>query len=79
MQQYQYSFAYSVCPAPFMEHDGSCFYLSTEEVPWETAKTKCESVYGHLVMIKNAEQQEKVMNFLNGYSKIYTLYYDLLF
>ncbi len=60
--------SHSACQLPFMEQDGSCFYLSTESVTWETAKTGCENVCGHLVMIKTAEQQQKVFDFLSGYS-----------
>ena len=47
-----------------MAQDGTCFYLSTEEVHWETAKRRCEQIVGHLVMIKTAEQQQKVVDFL---------------
>ena len=57
------------CIAPFKAQDGSCFYVSTELVQWETAKTRCEDIGGHLVMIKCAEQQQKVVKFLSGYSK----------
>ena len=63
------SFFHSACIAPFPAHDGSCFYVSTGRVNWETAKTKCENIGGHLVMIKCAEQQQKVVDFLSGYSK----------
>ena len=59
------------CAAPFLEHDGSCFYLSTELVRWEAAKTGCENIGGHLIMIKTAEQQQKVVSFLSCYSKRY--------
>ena len=64
--------------APFMAQDGSCFYVSTESVGWETAKTGCEDIGGHLVIIKCAVQQQKVVNFLSGSSTslyILTLFY----
>ena len=63
--------SHSACVPPFTEQDGSCFYLSTESVIWETAKTRCEIIGGHLVMIKCAEQQQKVVDFLTGNSKSY--------
>ena len=73
----QYVFtSHSACPAPFTEQDGSCFYVSTEYVNWTMAKTGCENICGHLVMIKTDDQQQKVVNFLDGYSK--RLYYDML-
>ncbi len=69
---------HSACPPPFTTQDGSCFYLSTEEVGWEAAKTRCEGIGGHLVMIKTAEQQQKVVTFLSGYSKKLTSLCNIL-
>ena len=68
---HQASLSLSACAAPFLEQDGSCFYLSTELVGWEAAKTGCENIGGHLAMIKTAEQQQRVVNFLSCYSKKY--------
>ena len=55
-----------------MAQDGSCLYLSSELVGWNTAKTRCEDMGGHLVMIKCAEQQQRVENFISGES-LYTV------
>ena len=61
--------SHSGCSAPFTAHDGSCFYVSTEAVGWNDAKTRCEDINGHLVMIKTEQQQQKVVNFPHSFGK----------
>ena len=70
--------SHSACFAPFSSHDGTCFFVSTDYVGWTTAKTRCECIGGHLLMIKTAEQQQKVVSFLSAYSRSFIYILDSL-
>lgn len=48
------------CAVGWQYFDGSCYYLSTDEMNWTESRDACVNMGGHLVIIKSTEE----MNFL---------------
>ncbi len=52
------------CKPPFSQCGSSCFYVSAEKFTWENGKDECHQIGGHLAMIKTAERQHEVYEYL---------------
>ncbi|XP_073479353.1 uncharacterized protein [Aquarana catesbeiana] len=61
------------CSMGWAQYGQSCYYVSSNSLPWSASKKDCEDKKAHLVVIN--DQQE--MNFLRGISKVSDLWIGL--
>ncbi|XP_077422540.1 uncharacterized protein LOC144052393 [Vanacampus margaritifer] len=47
----------AVCPRSWKNHDGQCYFFSSNAVPWEQADVNCRTIGGHLASIWDKDEQ----------------------
>ncbi|NP_001086907.2 mannose receptor C-type 1 L homeolog [Xenopus laevis] len=51
------------CPEKWFEFTGHCYYITNTLKSWDGAKTTCEKMNSHLIMINSLEEQEFAVEF----------------
>ncbi|KAJ8964446.1 hypothetical protein NQ314_004905 [Rhamnusium bicolor] len=54
-----------VCPPKFVRQGHRCYFFSKEPATWQDAHFHCRDMHSNIAIIKNANQDKLIRNFLS--------------